>query len=66
MACKRVNIDPDRELNIQEVFPKAKSLFATASIRREFLKTFKRSAIFNGQMKAYHFLIVSNFDTAYI
>ena len=32
MAYKRVNIDRDRELNILEVFPKAKSLFATLRI----------------------------------
>lgn len=32
MACKRVNIDPDRELNMLEVFPKAKSLFAKVGI----------------------------------
>ena len=32
MACKRVNTDRDRELNMLEVFPKAKSLFATLGI----------------------------------
>ena len=32
MACKRVNIDRDRELNMLEVFRKAKSLFATLAI----------------------------------
>ena len=34
MACKRVNTDRDRdrELDMLEVFPKAKSLFATLGI----------------------------------